>query len=60
VQNAATGTQEVSTHIADVTVGAEETGNSATGVLEATTEMNGQAAILRHAVDDFLYKVKAA
>ena len=58
VQNAATGTQEVSTHIADVTIGATETGNAAGNVLEATKEMNGQAVVLRRSVDEFLEKVK--
>lgn len=60
VQNAATGTQEVSTHIADVTIGASETGSAATSVLDATTEMNTQAAVLRRSVDEFLEKVKVA
>lgn len=60
VQNAATGTQEVSTHIADVTIGASETGSAATSVLDATTEMNAQAAVLRRSVDEFLEKVKVA
>ena len=60
VQNAATGTQEVSTHIADVTVGASETGSAAANVLKATKEMNGQAVVLRQAVDEFLEKVKVA
>jgi methyl-accepting chemotaxis protein len=60
VQSAATGTQEVSTHIVDVTTAATETGDAAINVLEATKEMNSQAVVLRHAVDEFLEKVKIA
>ena len=60
VQNAAQGTQEVSNHISDVTHAASETGSAANGMLDATTELNSQAVVLRQAVDSFLEKVKAA
>ena len=60
VQSAAQGTQEVSSNIASVTEAASETGNAATGVLNATAELNSQAQVMREAVSDFLGKVKAA
>ena len=60
VQSASAGTQEVSSNIAGVTQAATETGGAATGVLDATKELNAQADVLRGAVDEFLTKVKAA
>jgi methyl-accepting chemotaxis protein len=50
----------VSSNIAGVTQAATETGGAATGVLEATKELNTQADVLRGAVNEFLTKVKAA
>ena len=60
VQSAAQGTQEVSSNIASFTEAASETDNAATGVLNATAELNSQAQVMREAVSDFLEKVKAA
>jgi methyl-accepting chemotaxis protein len=58
VQNAAAGTAEVNSNIAAVTSVVEETGNRASGVLAAATEVTGQAATLKDEVGKFLVAVQ--
>ena len=60
VQEAAKGTQEVSSNIAGVTQGAGETGRAAASVLEATAQLARQSEDLRAAVDKFLVDIRAA
>jgi methyl-accepting chemotaxis protein len=58
VQHAAAGTAEVNSNIAAVTSVVEETGNRASGVLAAATEVTGQAASLKDEVAKFLVAVQ--
>ena len=58
MQHAAAGTAEVNSNIAAVTSVVEETGDRASGVLEAATEMTGQAATLKDEVAKFLVAVQ--
>ena len=60
VQQAAKGTQEVSTNISGVTQASKETGTAANQVLAASGELARQAEMLRHEVDAFVAKVRAA
>jgi methyl-accepting chemotaxis protein len=60
VQHAAAGTAEVTSNIASVTQVVDETGTQAGGVLDAATEMTGQAATLRNEVARFLLAVQQA
>ena len=60
VQHAAAGTAEVNSNIAAVTHVVEETGSRAKRVLEAATEVTGQAATLKEEVARFLTAVQQA
>lgn len=60
VQHAATGTQEVSSHIASVSDAAARTGETAGEVLTSARQLSEQGQVLRSAVDEFLEKVRAA
>jgi methyl-accepting chemotaxis protein len=60
VQHAAAGTAMVNSNIAAVTQVVDETGNRAGGVLEAATEMTGQAQMLKDEVAKFLVAVQQA
>jgi methyl-accepting chemotaxis protein len=59
-QDAARGTQDVNTNIASVSETTAETGQSATHVLNAATDLSKQATVLRSEVDKFLADVRAA
>ncbi len=59
-QQAAAGTQEVSSNVAGVTQAASETGAAATQVLAATGNLTKQANLLRDEVDTFLRSVTAS
>jgi methyl-accepting chemotaxis protein len=60
VQHAAANTAEVNSNIATVTHVVDETGTRAGGVLDAATEMTGQAAMLKDEVARFLLAVQQA
>lgn len=60
IQSVAAGSNEVSKHIGGVSAAAEATGQAAGTVLNNAKELDGQSGILRHAVDEFLAKVRAA
>ena len=60
VQQAAAGTQEVSSTIAGVKQAATETGAAAGQVLEAARQLSRQTAGLTGEVDQFIVAVKAA
>ncbi|NQW08887.1 MAG: methyl-accepting chemotaxis protein, partial [Alphaproteobacteria bacterium] len=60
VQEAATGTQEVSANIVAVNTGAQETGAAATQVRAASGEVAGQTESLNRVIADFLTNVRAA
>jgi methyl-accepting chemotaxis protein len=60
VQEVASGTQEVSSNIAGVSQGAEETGRGSIQVLEAAGQLSLQSEGLRAAVDKFLADIKSA
>ena len=60
VQHAAAGTAEVNSNIVEVTRVVEETGNRATRVLEAATEVTSQATTLKDEVANFLAAVQQA
>jgi methyl-accepting chemotaxis protein len=60
VQQAASGTADVSVNIAAVSEVVEETGNRAGLVLDAATEMTAQSAVLSEAVGTFLAAVQQA
>ena len=60
VQQAAVGTQAVSTHIAGVRVAANETGSAATQVLGAAHELSHQAEVLASEVKGFLDGIRVA
>jgi len=59
VQQAATGTQEVSSNIVGVSQAAEQSGATATEVLQVATNLGEQADTLSKHVDEFLEQVKA-
>ncbi|HEY0329920.1 MAG TPA: HAMP domain-containing methyl-accepting chemotaxis protein [Rhodopseudomonas sp.] len=60
VQQAAKGTQLVSTNITDVQRGASETGSASSQVLSAAQSLSGESTRLRHEVGRFLDSVRAA
>jgi methyl-accepting chemotaxis protein len=60
VQQAATGTSQVSSSIAGVNHAANETGNAATQMLSTTADLAAQGDELRHHVDEFLARIRAA
>ena len=57
---AACGTQSVTSRIGNVQTATETTGAAANKVLQASTHLAGQAKELRREVDQFLHKVRAA
>lgn len=60
IQSVATGSSEISAHIGGVTTAAAATGMAASDVLSNARELDKQSGMLRHAVDEFLVKVRAA
>ena len=60
MQEAASGTQEVSHNIVGVSRGAQETGVAATQVLDAAGELSKQAEQMRADVGQFIGAVMAA
>jgi methyl-accepting chemotaxis protein len=60
IQSAAAGSSEISAHIGGVTTAASATGLAASDVLSNARELDNQSGMLRHAVDEFLAKVRAA
>ncbi len=60
VQQAAAGTQEVTGSIVQVTQAAGEAGSAAHQVLGAAGELSRQAETLRHDVEQFIVRIKAA
>ena len=60
IQSVATGSSEISAHIGGVTTAATATGKAASDVLANARELDNQSGMLRHAVDEFLSKVRAA
>ncbi|WP_246337593.1 HAMP domain-containing methyl-accepting chemotaxis protein [Azospirillum oleiclasticum] len=60
VQQAAQGTQEVSNSIVGVSKAAEEAGTASSQVLTAADQMAGEAGRLKHEVETFVARVRAA
>lgn len=60
VQQASSGTGEVSANIAGVSSAASETGSAASQVLGAARDLAAQAERLRHEVNGFVERVRAA
>ncbi len=60
VQQASKGTHEVSSNISGVTQAASETGAASAQVLSSSGELSKQSETLRHQVDNFIAKVRAA
>jgi methyl-accepting chemotaxis protein len=60
VQQAALGTQQVSSNIADVQRGASETGAASSQVLSAAQSLSGDSNRLKLEVGKFLNTVKAS
>jgi methyl-accepting chemotaxis protein len=60
IQSVAAGSNEISAHIGGVSTAASATGKAASDVLSNARELDNQSQMLRHAVDDFLTKVRAA
>ena len=60
LQQAAHGTQQVSSNIADVQRGASETGSASAQVLGAAKSLSGESDRLRREVGKFLSSVRAA
>jgi methyl-accepting chemotaxis protein len=60
IQSVAAGSSEISAHIGGVTTAAAATGLAASDVLANARELDNQSGVLRHAVDEFLVKVRAA
>lgn len=60
IQNAALGTQQVSSNIVDVQHGAGETGLASTQVLSAAQSLSGDSNRLKLEVGKFLHSVRAA
>jgi methyl-accepting chemotaxis protein len=60
IQSAAAGSSEISAHIGGVTTAAAAAGLAAADVLSNARELDNQSGMLRHAVDEFLAKVRAA
>jgi methyl-accepting chemotaxis protein len=59
VQQAAQGTQQVSSNIVDVQRGANETGSASSHVLSAAQSLSGDSDRLRSEVGRFLSNVRA-
>ena len=55
---AATGTETAGSNVITVSKLAEENGEAASDVLNASTELSGQASILKVAVDEFLTEIR--
>jgi methyl-accepting chemotaxis protein len=60
IQSVAAGSSEISAHIGGVSTAAAATGLAASDVLANARELDTQSGMLRHAVDEFLVKVRAA
>ncbi|MGC2025582.1 MAG: hypothetical protein WA677_12655, partial [Bradyrhizobium sp.] len=60
VQQAAEGTQQVSSHITEVQRGASETGLASSQVLSAAQLLAGESDRLKSQVEKFLNAVRAA
>jgi methyl-accepting chemotaxis protein len=60
VMQASAGTSEVSSNITRVTNAASDTGAASTQVLSAAGELATQSETLRHQVDDFIARIRAA
>jgi methyl-accepting chemotaxis protein len=60
VQQAATGTKDVSSNIAGVSAAAEESGKTAEDVLASTTRLTAESEALSSEVGRFLSRIKAA
>ena len=60
VQQAAEGTQQVSSNITDVQQGATETGAASSQVLSAAQSLSGDSGRLKTEVSKFLTAVRAA
>jgi methyl-accepting chemotaxis protein len=60
IQSVAAGSSEINAHIGGVSTAAAATGAAAADVLSNARELDGQSAMLRTAVDEFLTKVRAA
>jgi len=60
VRDTARGAEEVSSNIFDVRQASEATGSAAMQVLSASDDLNEQSARLRHEIDLFLGRVRAA
>jgi methyl-accepting chemotaxis protein len=60
IQSVAAGSNEVNAHIGGVSTAAAATGTAAADVLSNARALDGQSAMLRTAVDEFLTKVRAA
>jgi len=58
VDQAATGTQDVSSNITGVTQAASETGQSAGQILTASQELSLQSETLKSEVDKFLVQIR--
>jgi len=60
IQEVATGSSEINSHIGGVTTAATATGAAASDVLASARELDNQSGMLRRAVAGFLEKVRAA
>jgi methyl-accepting chemotaxis protein len=60
VQQAATGTLQVSAKIADVQRGVDESGSAASQVLSAAQSLSGESTRLRAELDRFMQNIRAA
>jgi methyl-accepting chemotaxis protein len=60
INQAATGTKDVSKNIAGVTIAAQETSSGAGQVLDAAQELSRQSEALQKAVEHFLVSVRSA
>jgi methyl-accepting chemotaxis protein len=60
VQQASAGTSDVSSNIVSVTKAAGDTGAAATQVLSSSGELSQQSEKLRHEVDGFIARIRAA
>jgi len=60
VQQAAQGTQQVSSHITDVQQGASETGSASSQVLSSAQSLSVESSRLKLEMDKFLSTVRAA
>ena len=60
IQEAATGTQDVSSHIVGVSTAADESGRTAEDVLSSTERLTAESEALGGEVDRFLQQIRAA